>query len=50
MLNEESYPLNIIQVINFPEYLTLVTTFGIKENDQAKKLVANNVTMDYLFH
>ncbi len=31
-------------------YLTLVTTFGIKDNDYAKRLVQNSITMDALFN
>jgi hypothetical protein len=30
-------------------YLTFVTTFGIKNNDHAKRLVQNSITMDALF-
>ena len=30
-------------------YLTLVTTFGVKDNDYAKRLVQNSITMDALF-
>lgn len=30
-------------------FLTFITTFGIKENDYAKRLIQNSITMDALF-
>jgi hypothetical protein len=30
-------------------FLTLVTTFGIKKNDHATRLIQNEITMDALF-